>query len=314
MIDTKSVLSRTALSQARLPRDANARTARPSGVASEFDEILNRAKTEAATSLPQTPPAHLMYDYLLAQLSVASSGNRIFVPATGYERLTSVSAEGKVPAYSAHVVPEDDPSVPSVRMELGRLSAAFESGAQGVAAIGYDPNGGTSYGTYQIASRPGTMERFLDFLAEKAPEWSDRLRSAGPANTGGRSGAMPDAWRKIAAESPRKFEALQHAFIRATHFEPARREILERTGVDIGKRSAVLQEVLWSTAVHHGPTGARRIFTNAIERVGVDSDRSLIERIYAKRGDFTGDQPEGIRASLYSRFAREKRVALNETA
>ncbi len=51
---------------------------------------------------------------------------------------------------------------------IGDLSSTFESGAQGVNAIGYDRNGGTSYGTYQIASKPGTMKGFIEFLREKA--------------------------------------------------------------------------------------------------------------------------------------------------
>ena len=54
---------------------------------------------------------------------------------------------------------------------LGALSAQFESGKQGVSAIGYDKNGGTSYGAYQIASRPGTMDQFISFLNGKEPRW-----------------------------------------------------------------------------------------------------------------------------------------------
>ncbi len=64
--------------------------------------------------------------------------------------------------------------------EVGALSAKFESGSAGVAAIGYDRVGGTSYGKYQIASKPGTMDRFLSYLDKNAPAWAERLRSAGP--------------------------------------------------------------------------------------------------------------------------------------
>ncbi|MBA4357411.1 MAG: hypothetical protein C0405_06760, partial [Desulfovibrio sp.] len=44
---------------------------------------------------------------------------------------------------------------------LGSMAALFESGDKGAAAIGYDRTGGTSYGTFQISSRAGTMNRFL---------------------------------------------------------------------------------------------------------------------------------------------------------
>lgn len=73
----------------------------------------------------------------------------------------------------------------------GRLSARYESGSRGAAAVGYDRNGGTSYGTYQISSRQGTFARFLAFLDGEEPALADRLRRAGPADTGGTRGPFP---------------------------------------------------------------------------------------------------------------------------
>jgi hypothetical protein len=74
---------------------------------------------------------------------------------------------------------------------LGSLAAKFESGDKGAAAIGFDRTGGTSYGKYQISSKAGTMNRFLNFLAEREPAWAQRLRGSGPANTGSVQGRMP---------------------------------------------------------------------------------------------------------------------------
>ena len=74
--------------------------------------------------------------------------------------------------------------------ELGQLSAQFESGGDGIAAVGYDRNGGTSYGKYQVSSRAGSLKDFLTFLDTEAPDLSRRLRSSGPGNTGSRRGAM----------------------------------------------------------------------------------------------------------------------------
>jgi hypothetical protein len=53
---------------------------------------------------------------------------------------------------------------------LGKLSAKFESSKEGPSAIGYDTKGGTSYGTYQIASKTGTMSEFVAFLDKKSNE------------------------------------------------------------------------------------------------------------------------------------------------
>ena len=125
---------------------------------------------------------------------------------------------------------------------LGQLSARFESGGDGVAAIGYDRNGGTSYGKYQIASRVGSMKNFLEFLDGEAPDISQRLRKAGPANTGSRRGGMPDAWRSIAKEQPERFEALQEGFIRESHYKPAVEAIAERTGLEADKLSPAMRK------------------------------------------------------------------------
>jgi hypothetical protein len=74
------------------------------------------------------------------------------------------------------------------------------------------------------------MERFLNYLEERTPEWSRRLKAVGPANTGSREGAMPEAWRAIAAEAPKRFAQVQYDFIHKTHYVPALQDIAERTG------------------------------------------------------------------------------------
>ena len=116
---------------------------------------------------------------------------------------------------------------------IGVLSAHFESCEKGPGAIGYDDNGGTSYGTYQISSRAGTMKLFIDYLSEQAPDLANKLKAAGPANTGNSSGKMPAAWKKVATQDPVRFSKLQYDFIEKSHYLPAVQEISDRTGLDI---------------------------------------------------------------------------------
>lgn len=197
---------------------------------------------------------------------------------------------------------------------LGKLSARFESGSEGIAAIGYDRNGGTSYGKYQIASRVGSMKSFLNFLDGEAPDLAKRLRNAGPANTGGRSGKMPDEWRAIAKEQPERFEQLQESFIRKTHYEPALEAIGERTRLNADKMSPAMREVLWSTAVQHGPAGATRIFSQADGMIGKSDDsdyeRKLITNVYNVRAGQFGSSTSQVRESVRNRFNQEKQLAL----
>mgnify|MGYP000094325448 CR=1 FL=1 len=193
---------------------------------------------------------------------------------------------------------------------LGSLSAGFESGSGGGGASGDDPGGGTSYGIYQIASRPGTMGRFIDFLDREAPAWAERLRAAGEADTGGTAGEMPRVWQAIAAEDSTELERLQHAFIAATHYRPAAQQ-MEAAGLRMTERSEALQEALWSTAVQHGPGGAVRIFRSALSQVGAGAaDASIIEQVYALRAETADGHAPALASALRNRFRAEKRQVL----
>jgi hypothetical protein len=198
--------------------------------------------------------------------------------------------------------------------EIGALSSHFESGEQGPGVVGYDPNGGTSYGTYQISSRAGTMHHFIDYMSEQAPDLASKLKAAGAANTGSASGRMPEVWKKIAAADPVRFSKLQYDFIEKSHYVPALQEISERTGLDVSKAPRALQEVLWSTAVQHGPNGAARLFTKAIGRAqakngGVKLDQ-LIGSVYDLRAGQFGSSGGEIQAAARHRFREEGRLAL----
>lgn len=200
-------------------------------------------------------------------------------------------------------------------LEMGKLSAQFESGRDGIAAVGYDRNGGTSYGKYQVSSRAGSLGDFLDFLDSEAPDLSKRLRSSGPGNTGSRKGAMPDVWRAIANEQPERFEELQEAFVRESHYKPAVEAIAQRTSLDADKLSTAMREVIWSTAVQHGPTGAARIFARADDMSGSPNDpgyeRKLISNVYKVRAGQFGSSTSEVQASVQNRFRQERTLALN---
>jgi hypothetical protein len=216
--------------------------------------------------------------------------------------------------------PESRPAETAVAQNeppvTGELSSRFESARHGVAEIGFDRMGGTSYGSYQIASKVGSMDRFLDFLEKEAPQWASRLREAGPANTGSAQGAMPDEWRAIASESPEKFEKLQHQFVTRTHYDTALGKIHSATGLDLSGLPNAVQEVLFSTAVQHGPTGAARIFERALNafpggKMLNTALNSVIDAVYDERKEqFSGSTPI-VRRSVQNRLENEKQVALS---
>jgi hypothetical protein len=225
----------------------------------------------------------------------------------------AAAAESKFLAAKRRAVQAKDDSQSGQADKMGVLSAAYESRGS-IDAIGYDGRGGTSYGLYQIASGVGTMGRFMDYLQSKAPDIAARLASSGPANTGGRSGAMAGEWKRIAQEFPKRFEALQHEFIRETHYQPALKSVTMSTGEDLSKRSQAVREVLWSTAVQHGPNGAAEIFSQSVDKLqakGQDkSDKALIEEVYSQRmAQFAGRGK--LRVAVSTRLADEKDTALS---
>jgi len=197
----------------------------------------------------------------------------------------------------------------------GVLSARFESGADGAASVGHPPRGGTSYGTFQIASGTSTFGSFIQYLQKHAPDIAAKLQESGPANTGSTRGALPTEWRRIANEEPKRFARLQYQFVLRTHYEPALAAITATTGVDIADLSPAMREVLWSTAVQHGPNGAAEIFAEAIdglkplEAENPDTElfeKALIEKVYHLRKQTCGKRGQAIA----SRFNREMELAL----
>lgn len=198
---------------------------------------------------------------------------------------------------------------------IGALSARFESGELGPGAVGYDQNGGTSYGTYQISSRAGTMKLFIDYLSQCAPDLAGKLQAAGPANTGSRSGTMPQVWKELADADPVRFQKLQTGFIKENLYAPSVQEISAKTGLDISTAPKALQEVLWSTVVQHGAKGAANIFTRAIQSVQGNNEQGemakLINTVYDMRANRFASSGPGVRASVTNRFREEGRIALS---
>lgn len=204
----------------------------------------------------------------------------------------------------------------SFPMVAGDLSAKFESGSNGVSAIGYDRVGGTSYGKYQIASKTGTMDKFLQFLKDKAPQIAEKLLGAGPADTGSKKGAMPDIWKQLAGADPKGFEKLQHDFIQGSHYDPAAKMIFEKTGIDMNSLPAPVREVLWSTSVQHGPTGASRLIAKAIDKLAANAEgkgfpADLVKEIYGERKGQFSSSTEGVQKSVANRFQQEQNMVLS---
>ena len=309
-----ATLSRLAMEQAA--RDGNTETHAATADGSSVRRTVDKSSVRMAVNKSARHPDDLGH---LGRYAVTGRGRgftkreeQLLFAAAGAENVLYDGARLETAKAQAAAKKQVLPS--SLEHKAGSLSARYESNNE-IDCIGYDSRGGTSYGQYQIASKTGTMDYFVRFLSEKAPDIAAKLKAAGPSDTGGRTGSMPDTWRRIAAADPKRFEALQHEFIRSNNYAPAAKSIVLTTGVDVTKRSYALREVLWSTAVQHGPGGAERIFTQAIEKAAAtpgsqDFDKSVIEEVYRLRGQKFFRHNKRVREAVQARFQDEKTTAI----
>ncbi len=202
---------------------------------------------------------------------------------------------------------------------IGGLSEQYESGGRGPGTVssGTGDPGGVSYGTYQLA---GNRNRPQEFLASEGQRWAAEFGASTPG-----SAAFSATWREIAAREPEAFGAAQHDYIQRTHYQVQADQVQGNTGIDVTSRSAALRDVVWSTAVQHGPeTGAiARAIANVRAQGHTPSegdafDRALINAIYDERGRrsdngglaYFTSASAAVQTSVANRFAEERRDAL----
>ena len=219
------------------------------------------------------------------------------------------------------VAPQPPPLAPGTIFVLGGLSEKFESGGRGPTTIsgGVGDPGGVSYGTYQMKSQPngGSVKTFVN-----QPDFPWRAEFAGL--TPGLP-AFSAKWREIAGHAPTVFRNAERAFIKQTYYDPFCRRMAEVDGVDVAQLSHALQDVIWSTALQHGPNAnivhlafnqmrAARTFDPAAPGF----DRNAIIAIYAERGrkDANGGlvhfphSSRAVQLSVARRFVEEQADAL----
>lgn len=194
---------------------------------------------------------------------------------------------------------------------LGDLSKHYESSGD-YAAIGHDSTGGWSYGAYQIASIPGTLAEFINWLQSVNKDaWRQLMQAGGVSGGYNGTSEFRDAW-KFLVKNNEEFSQNQHDFIKLTQYDVQVAKIAE-AGIDVNGRSAVLRDVVWSTAVQHGKNTS--IITRIINKFGSSiSDEKLIREIYAARCTKFESSTQDVKASVMRRFDNEMSKALQGLA
>ena len=202
---------------------------------------------------------------------------------------------------------------------LGALSAKYETGGRGCGTVstGAGDYGGVSYGSYQMASKMGVPTKFV---TQSGFPWATDF-----ANLTAGTAPFTAVWKRIAAAQPDDFQKAQHSYIKKTHYDLLVAKILGDDGLDVNTRSRALQDVVWSTAVQHGPGTpivSRACSSLSCKSSDANYDELLIRAIYAERGKKKADgnlayfskSSASVQQGVANRFRSELQDALKMLA
>ena len=189
----------------------------------------------------------------------------------------------------------------------GTLSSQYESrGDSG--AHGYDKVGGHSYGKYQFASNTGAMGGFLDYLkTEDTGSYKQLMEAGGEQGARRGTGAFRSAWKRVSQST--MFQNAEKGYIKTNYYQKIADNLRKKSKFDPDTRSIALKNVLWSTAVQHGPDTS--VPHRVIGKTGLDAmDPEIIDGIYKERATRFRSSTPSTRKAVLNRFEREREQAL----
>ena len=213
--------------------------------------------------------------------------------------------------------------------DLGTLSSKYETGGRGSQTVsgGAGDAGGASYGAYQMTSKTtkrvhGQLRSFVGgtvkiFISDTSFKWKNEFAGLIPG-----SSEFTSKWKNVVKKNPDEFKKVEHEFIKKTHFDKLVEYTLSEAGIDIRYHSHILNDVVWSTAVQHGPSN--NIIIKAIKTIGgnveksKEYDKELIKAIYDERGKknekgnliYFSKNSMKVQEGVSARFVSEKKEAL----
>ncbi|WP_323958418.1 VgrG-related protein [Brevibacillus composti] len=172
--------------------------------------------------------------------------------------------------------------------------------------------GGKSYGAYQFNSRDRVIDHFFRWLEGKDKDIYNKLLSGFNAD-GKKIGAHFDQkFKEIAEQDPDRFLELQHLYTKEKYYDVVDRALKQDLGFDVSKRSAALQDVLWSRAVQHGGAGGTRIFKEALKTLDLSTatDEEIIRAVYKESGKVVDSgkkqilSPKAKKHGIYGKYMK----------
>jgi hypothetical protein len=186
---------------------------------------------------------------------------------------------------------------------LGKVAAQFESGGNaGAVSTGHGDHGGKSYGAFQLSSKTGDVDKFLQKSGYANQFQGMQVGSA----------AFDAQWKKLAKEDS-KFGDAQSAHAKMTHYDPQMAK-LQKGGLDLSKKGFGVQEAIMSTANQYGANTS--VITNALK--GKDTNKMSDQEIINAIQDFKAanvstnfkSSSSAVQAGVKKRIDQERQALL----
>ena len=197
--------------------------------------------------------------------------------------------------------------------KLGTLSGKAESnnGKKIFNDCDADKTGGCSYGTYQIATGPGTMKDYLTYMKnnKEYQKFYEYLQQAGGFE-GAKLGTedFKSTWEKLSQDT--KFLDSQHNFILKNNYNQTINKLKYINGLNLDKRSPVVKDAIFSTSVQFGGNGGANLIHKALgDDVANLSDADIINKIYDERGykKYFKSSSEGMQKNIKKNRSYDER-------
>jgi len=189
---------------------------------------------------------------------------------------------------------------------FGKVAAYFESGGDpGRVSTGNGDPGGKSYGAFQLSSKQGSLQRFLNQTGYIKNFQGLDLNTPGPE--------VDQAWQALAQTDP-QFIAAQGQFAKSAYFDP-HQKMLKEAGIDLSGKGRAVQEMILSTANQYG--AASSVIINALKDTDYASmsDEQLIKTVegYKKQsvGTYFSSSSADVQQGVSNRIDRETALLLN---
>lgn len=240
-----------------------------------------KEKEAAASGATQTTPSTPGLD--------VSSPEALYKSAMARKNATRSAAAGAGPG----AAPGAAGTVPMPTMEgLGKVAAHFESGGNaGTISSGHGDFGGKSYGAFQLSSKTGDVQKFL--------EKSGYAKQFQGMSVG--SAEFDKKWKELAQDKGFGEAQRQHAV--STHYLPQVQK-LQKAGIDLSGKGAGVQEAIMSTANQYGAN------TDVIQKAlgGKDiskmSDKDIINSIQDFKAQSISSRFKSSSASVQAGVAK----------